>query len=110
MRPASLFRRNRLTHSGNTCSLSWVGYYCPVTKEEIRLAASTLSWDRVRGIGSRLTTPLHPDDYLVLVNPLWTSRELRGRVEKVLRETDDAATLVIRPGWGWRYDHKPGQY
>ncbi len=74
------------------------------------MAASTLSWDRVRGIGSRLTTPLHPDDYLVLVNPLWTSRELRGRVEKVLRETDDAATLVIRPGWGWRYDHKPGQY
>ena len=74
------------------------------------MAASTLSWDRVRGIGSRLTTPLHPDDYLVLVNPLWTSRELRGRVEKVLRETDDAATLVIRPGWGWRYDHRPGQY
>ncbi len=74
------------------------------------MAASTLSWDRVRGIGSRLTTPLHPDDYLVLVNPLWTSRELRGRVEKVLKETDDAATLVIRPGWGWRYDHKPGQY
>ena len=25
-------------------------------------------------------------------------------------ETEDAATLVIRPGWGWRYDHKPGQY
>ncbi|MEJ7832149.1 MAG: ferredoxin reductase [Nocardioides sp.] len=25
-------------------------------------------------------------------------------------ETEDAATLVIRPGWGWRYDHRPGQY
>ena len=37
-------------------------------------------------------------------------RELRGRVEKVVPETDDAATLVIRPGWGWRYDHRPGQY
>jgi ferredoxin-NADP reductase len=31
-------------------------------------------------------------------------------VEKVVPETDDAATLVIKPGWGWRWDHKPGQY
>jgi ferredoxin-NADP reductase len=28
----------------------------------------------------------------------------------VIPETDDAATLVIRPGWGWRYQHRPGQY
>src|SRR5690348_15343297 len=74
------------------------------------MAGSTLSWDRVRSAGSKLTTPLHPDDYLRLVNPLWTSRELRGRVDKVIPETDDAATLVIRPGWGWRWNHKPGQY
>jgi ferredoxin-NADP reductase len=70
----------------------------------------TISWDRIRGAGSKLTTPLHPDDYLRLLNPLWSERELRGRVEEVIRETDDAATLVIRPGWGWRYDHRPGQY
>lgn len=63
-----------------------------------------------RSFGSRLTTPLQPDDYLALINPLWTARELRGRIEKVVRETDDAATLVIRPGWGWRMQHKPGQY
>ncbi len=25
-------------------------------------------------------------------------------------ETDDAATVVIRPGWGWRYNHQAGQY
>lgn len=72
--------------------------------------ASTIPWDRVRRAGSKLTTPLDPDDYLRLLNPLWTTRELRGRVEKVVPETDDAATLVIRPGWGWRYDHRPGQY
>ena len=60
--------------------------------------------------GDKLTTPLHPDDYLRLVNPLWSQRELRGRVEEVVPETDDAATLVIRPGWGWHYDHRPGQY
>jgi ferredoxin-NADP reductase len=74
------------------------------------MAQGTISWERVRTVGSRLTTPLHPDDYLSLVNPLWSSRELRGRVEEVIPETDDAATLVIRPGWGWRYHHSPGQY
>ncbi len=70
----------------------------------------TIPWERVRRAGAKLTTPLHPDDYLRLLNPLWSSRELRGRIERVIPETDDAATLVIRPGWGWRYDHRPGQY
>ncbi|GAA1788143.1 ferredoxin reductase [Nocardioides hankookensis] len=69
-----------------------------------------LTWGGVRSAGDKLTTPLHPDDYLRLLNPLWSQRELRGRVEQVVPETDDAATLVIRPGWGWRYDHRPGQY
>lgn len=72
--------------------------------------AATVPWARLRSAGGKLTTPLHPDDYLRLINPLWSERELRGRVEKVVPETDDAATLVIRPGWGWRYDHRPGQY
>src|SRR3954449_7880198 len=72
--------------------------------------SGTIPWERVRRAGSKLTTPLLPDDYLTLLNPLWSSRELRGRIERVERETDDAATLVIRPGWGWRYDHRPGQY
>ncbi len=67
-------------------------------------------WHRIRGVAARLTTPLHPDDYLSLINPLWSARELRGRVEKVIPETDDAATLVIRPGWGWRSTYQPGQY
>ena len=67
-----------------------------------------LSW--ARSAGSRLTTPLHPDDYTRLLHPLWTARELRGRIEKVVPETEDAATVVIRPGWGWRFDHRPGQY
>ncbi|MGZ3446031.1 MAG: hypothetical protein ACXU88_10135, partial [Myxococcaceae bacterium] len=72
--------------------------------------STTVPWHRVRELGSKLTTPLHPDDYLRLVNPLWTARELRGRVEEVIPETEDAATLVIRPGWGWQYRHRPGQY
>jgi ferredoxin-NADP reductase len=72
--------------------------------------SGTLTWEKVRRASDKLTTPLLPDDYLTLLNPLWSSRELRGRVEKVIPETEDAATLVIRPGWGWRYDHRPGQY
>ncbi len=56
-----------------------------------------------------LTTPLLPDDYLGLLNPLWSSRELRGRVEAVQPETADAASLVIRPGRGWA-GHRAGQY
>ena len=62
------------------------------------MVAERVSWESVRKIGARLTTPLHPDDYLSLVNPLWTSRELRGRIEKVIPETENAATIVIRPG------------
>lgn len=77
---------------------------------KVRSAARVVPWERVRRAGSKLTTPLHPDDYLRLVNPLWSQRELRGRIEEVVPETDDAATLVIRPGWGWRFDHRPGQY
>lgn len=74
------------------------------------MVAERVSWERVRRVGSRMTTPLAPDDYLKLVNPLWTSRELRGRIERVKQETDDAATIIIRPGWGWRHDHRAGQY
>jgi ferredoxin-NADP reductase len=72
--------------------------------------AAIVPWERVRKAADKLTTPLLPDDYLTLLNPLWSSRELRGRVERVEKETDDAATLTIRPGWGWHYNHRPGQY
>ncbi len=65
---------------------------------------------RMRRAVRWLTTPLLPDDYLRLLNPLWSSRELRGRVVQVIPETETAATLVIKPGWGWTFDHKAGQY
>lgn len=64
----------------------------------------------LRRFGKALTTPLAPDDYLALINPLWSQRELRGRIEEVIPITDRAATLVIRPGWGWSFNHAPGQY
>ncbi|MDF0530413.1 ferredoxin reductase [Tsukamurella sp. 8F] len=64
----------------------------------------------VRGLVARATTPLLPDDYLHLINPLWSARELRGRVIDVKRETEDSATVVIHPGWGFPASYKPGQY
>jgi len=67
-------------------------------------------WNALRSVAGRITTPLLPDDYLRLANPLWSARELRGRVLEVRRETEDSATLVIKPGWGFSFDYQPGQY
>lgn len=67
-------------------------------------------WNLVRSLVTRMTTPLLPDDYLRLANPLWSARELRGRIVAVRRETEDCATLVIKPGWGFDFDYRPGQY
>lgn len=64
---------------------------------------------RLASAARLLTTPLIPDDYLELLNPLWSTQELRGRVEAVYPETADAATLVIRPGRNW-VPHRPGQW
>jgi stearoyl-CoA 9-desaturase NADPH oxidoreductase len=64
---------------------------------------------RALGLMRSFTAPLLPDDYLELVNPLWSTRELRGRVERVERETPHAVTVTIKPGWEWP-GHRPGQY
>src|ERR1700753_1464147 len=67
-------------------------------------------WHALRKIAARITTPLLPDDYLRLANPLWSARELRGRILEVRRETEDSSTIVINPGWGFSFDYQPGQY
>jgi ferredoxin-NADP reductase len=58
---------------------------------------------------STLSTPLLVDDYLEMINPLWSTRELRGRIERIEHETETAATILIKPGYRWP-GHKPGQY
>jgi stearoyl-CoA 9-desaturase NADPH oxidoreductase len=78
---------------------------CPGQRPE-----STSPADIVRSLVARMTTPLLPDDYLHMVNPLWSARELRGKVVEVIPEADDTATLVIKPGWGWNIKYQPGQY
>jgi ferredoxin-NADP reductase len=65
--------------------------------------------DRVLRLVELATTPLLPSDYLDLVDPLRSGADLRGRIEAVIPETRDAATIVIRPGRGWN-GHAPGQY
>lgn len=62
----------------------------------------------LRAVGA-LTTPLLPEDFLGLVDPLWSTTELRGRVVEVRPETSRATTLRIRPGRGWR-GHRAGQF
>ena len=56
-----------------------------------------------------LSSPLLIDDYLELINPLWSTRELRGRIDEINHETSDAATVLIKPGYRWG-GHQPGQY
>ncbi|MDO5031003.1 MAG: ferredoxin reductase [Corynebacterium sp.] len=57
-----------------------------------------------------LSTPLLPDDYTHLVNPLWSRRELRGRIERIMPTSPTTAELVIRPGWAVPTDFHAGQF
>ena len=91
--------------------------YAPVTANVVETKRPTVAgadrhpgWHALRKLAARITTPLLPDDYLHLANPLWSARELRGRILQVRRETRDSATLVIKPGWGFSFDYQPGQY
>lgn len=65
--------------------------------------------ERVLKFAERVTTPLVPNDYLDVIDPLRSGADLRGRIVAIHPETRDAATVVIRPGRGWR-PHVPGQY
>lgn len=56
-----------------------------------------------------LTTPATPSDYLELLNPLWSTRELLGTIREIRWETHDTATIVIEPSKEWS-GHEPGQY
>lgn len=72
--------------------------------------ATTPNVNLLRGLAARATTPLLPDDYLKLLNPLWSARELRGEIVEVRGETEDSATVTIKPGWGFSAQYRPGQF
>src|SRR5687767_7934879 len=76
-----------------------------------RGATPQVSTVRRKALGAvrSLFSPLMPDDYLELINPLWSTQELRGRIERIGKETPDTVTIVIKPGHEWP-GHQPGQY
>ncbi|MCW2777791.1 MAG: stearoyl-CoA 9-desaturase [Frankiales bacterium] len=65
--------------------------------------------ERLLQVSAAVSTPLLPDDFLGLVDPLRGSVDLRARVEQVRPEAAGAVTLVLRPGRGWA-GHRAGQW
>ncbi|AKK05127.1 flavodoxin reductase family protein [Corynebacterium mustelae] len=63
----------------------------------------------LRGLLKRFTTPLLPDDYSVMLNPLWSTRELRGTINSIRRD-GEILHLEITPGWGMPTMFEAGQY
>jgi ferredoxin-NADP reductase len=74
-----------------------------------RPSATATLRNRFLWLAERVTTPLVPADYLDVIDPLRSGVALRGRIVAITPETRDAATVVIKPGRGWR-THTPGQY
>ncbi len=70
--------------------------------------ASPLRTGLRRALGA-VTTPLLPADYLDVIAPLHSGAALRARIESIVPETADSATILLRPGRGWA-GHVPGQY
>ena len=64
---------------------------------------------QIVGAARALTTPLVPDDYLALLNPAWSARELTGTIVRLKPETEQTTTVVVRPSFPWP-GHRPGQY
>jgi ferredoxin-NADP reductase len=64
---------------------------------------------RAARLARAATTPLLPDDYLALMNPAWSARELSGAIVRVRPETEDVSTVVVKPNFDWP-GHRPGQY
>ncbi|ARB45163.1 ferredoxin reductase [Alloalcanivorax xenomutans] len=52
-------------------------------------------------LGQALTSPFQPEDYLALINPVASAREIRARVTGVHRETGRAVSLTLRPNRLW---------
>ncbi|MDN5919059.1 MAG: ferredoxin reductase [Pseudonocardia sp.] len=64
---------------------------------------------RLLAAATAMTTPLLPEDFLGLIDPLWSTTQLRGRVVARRRETDRAVSVTIAPGRDWA-GHRAGQY
>ena len=83
----------------------------PTAPERSTMNASKTSQKTspVLRLAALLATPLIPDDYIELVNPLWTHKALRARVEAVTAETADSASITLQPGLRWQ-SFRAGQF
>lgn len=72
------------------------------------LMAMFSSFRSLTRMGQWLATPVLPEAYLELINPL-LGAGLRGRVERVVRESEQAVSLEIRPNHHW-LGGQAGQY
>lgn len=80
-----------------------------MTTAPVRPSGTPVWRQRAFQVVKAATTPLLPEDYVDLFDPLRSRTLLRGRVETVDSETADAVTVTIRPGRGW-LGHVAGQY
>ncbi|WP_236684283.1 ferredoxin reductase [Corynebacterium epidermidicanis] len=64
----------------------------------------------MRRILKNWTTPLLPDDYSALINPLWSTRELRGVIRQITPAAEGSILIDIEPGWGVPVHFEAGQY
>lgn len=79
--------------------------YCP-KRDTGRVTRPARAAHRVvSAITKPLTTPLGVEDFVALVNPLSSRRQLRGIVTGIVAETTDSATITFRPGRGWQAHH-----
>lgn len=63
----------------------------------------------IRRMTEALLHPMTPEDVLSLLDPVHSSRQLRGVVTKVTRPVPGSATISFRTGPGWRA-HDAGQW
>src|SRR3954463_10075842 len=74
------------------------------------LTASTSLRKALRRVAEAAVTPLEIHDVLDVFHPLRGGRPgLQGRIVSVDPETDESATILVRPGRDWA-GHVPGQY
>jgi ferredoxin-NADP reductase len=74
------------------------------------IGAGTSLRTALRRVAEAAVTPLEIHDVLDVFHPLRGGRPgLQGRIVSITPETDESATILVRPGRDWA-GHVPGQY
>ena len=76
------------------------------TPRRFQQGLQRLLQSRVAGV---LSYPHGVDRYLEVLNPLWSTTEVRARVEKIEHLTADSVTVTLQPNTNWQ-GFIPGQF